>query len=76
MLAGTAGDYFIGGDRLRISLQVPRVGFISLPLQPAKGGWVMTGTIERPTLSPSILAEWPPAGNWHGYLRDGVLEEC
>ena len=30
------------------------------------------GTI---TVSPSILVEYPPEGNWHGYLECGVWRE-
>lgn len=31
------------------------------------------GTI---TVSPSILIEYPPMSNWHGYLERGVWREC
>lgn len=44
------------------------------PLQKEGGDntwWLLTGTDERPTLSPSIHAP----GLWHGYLRDGQLVE-
>jgi hypothetical protein len=34
--------------------------------------WTWNGNKEKPTLSPSILHE----NHWHGYLRDGVFEEC
>lgn len=32
--------------------------------------WKLTGTHEKPTLSPSL--HW--VGSWHGWLRNGVLE--
>lgn len=31
------------------------------------------GTI---TVSPSILIQQPPLGDWHGYLERGVWREC
>lgn len=34
--------------------------------------WQLTGSDEKPTLSPSIHAP----DLWHGYLRDGQLVEC
>lgn len=34
--------------------------------------WVLSGTREKPTLSPSL--HW--IGMWHGYLRDGYLHSC
>lgn len=46
--------------------------------------WVITGEIPRLTASPSIWVrapEWHSDGSvsehsWHGWLRDGFLEEC
>lgn len=35
--------------------------------------WTMTGTIESPTLWPSILHR--PCG-WHGYLTNGEFVPC
>lgn len=34
--------------------------------------WKLSGTYEKPTLSPSL--NW--IGYWHGFLRDGRLESC
>lgn len=40
--------------------------------QPALNGkqWVLSGTLEKPTLSPDIIWE----GAWHGSLTDGFLK--
>ncbi len=37
-----------------------------------KAQWTISGTWERPTLSPSL--HWVDV--WHGFLRDGRLESC
>lgn len=34
--------------------------------------WQLSGTYEKPTLSPSL--NW--VGVWHGWLQDGELKEC
>lgn len=34
--------------------------------------WALSGTREKPTLSPSL--HW--VGVWHGWLRDGLLASC
>lgn len=34
--------------------------------------WLLTGTREKPTLSPSLDSR----GVWHGYLRAGRFESC
>ena len=34
--------------------------------------WVLTGSDEKPTLSPSINHP----GVWHGHLENGILKEC
>ncbi len=34
--------------------------------------WKLSGTLEKPTLSPSL--HW--IGVWHGFLKDGRLESC
>ena len=34
--------------------------------------WTLSGTREKPTLSPSL--HW--VGMWHGWLRDGFLKSC
>lgn len=41
---------------------------------PSKGGghWTRTGTVPEVTANPSILIE----GSYHGWLRNGWLEEC
>ena len=36
-------------------------------------GWIFTGTVDAPTLRPSILHR--PC-QWHGYLTDGNFTEC
>ena len=37
-----------------------------------KHSWALSGTHDKPTLSPSL--NW--VGVWHGFLRDGRLESC
>lgn len=44
-----------------------------LPIDDGKRGWVMTGTIEQPTLRPSILHR---SCGWHGYLTNGEFTIC
>jgi len=34
--------------------------------------WTLSGTSEKPTLSPSL--HW--VNMWHGYLQDGYLKSC
>lgn len=34
--------------------------------------WNLTGTFDKPTLSPSL--HW--VGVWHGFLKDGYLSSC
>lgn len=34
--------------------------------------WTLTGTREKPTLSPSL--NW--VGMWHGWLQEGFLKSC
>ena len=34
--------------------------------------WTLSGTREKPTLSPSL--NW--VGMWHGWLQDGFLKSC
>ena len=34
--------------------------------------WQLSGTLEKPTLSPSV--HW--VGVWHGWLKDGFLKSC
>lgn len=38
----------------------------------ARHSWQLSGTKEKPTLTPSL--NW--IEHWHGYLRDGRLESC
>ena len=39
--------------------------------------WAWNGNIEKPTLSPSILAGKSESGHgWHGYLQDGIWKGC
>src|SRR5579883_880059 len=38
------------------------------------GGWNFSGTREKPTLYPSL--QLMSACRWHGFLKDGVFEEC
>ena len=39
---------------------------------PCGARWSLSGTRDKPTLSPSL--HW--VGMWHGYLRDGNLQSC
>lgn len=34
--------------------------------------WVLSGTVDKPTLSPSL--HW--VGVWHGFLTDGYMRSC
>lgn len=49
------------------------------PGQPVPSGvsWQLSGTRERPTLSPSIAANGGRRGTaCHGFVREGAWEEC
>lgn len=51
------------------------VGFARLPLFPGNHAhWELSGSQDKPTLSPSILSGG--VTEWHGYLRDGVFVSC
>jgi len=39
---------------------------------PCGAQWSLSGTQEKPTLSPSL--HW--VGVWHGWLQDGFLRSC
>lgn len=39
---------------------------------PCGAQWTLSGTRDKPTLSPSL--HW--VGMWHGWLRDGYLQSC
>jgi len=59
-------------------------GRIRIPVKPKENGWdlVSGSSVEDLTLSPSILIHpsGDPVGSfcagWHGYLRNGRMEEC
>jgi len=45
--------------------------------KPPSPSWLWDGNKENPTLSPSLLLyKDNHQEHWHGYLRNGVFEEC
>lgn len=42
------------------------------PDEKAPRVWILTGDKEKPTLHPSLHM----VGQWHGWLKDGVLVSC
>lgn len=43
-----------------------------------KGGWTWNGSLDKPTLSPSVKVSGGRDGRelWHGWLRDGRFVSC
>jgi len=81
---GKKGDWcFLNNDTL-IALQFGDDHFketVILPIAVTEHSpkpWSWNGSKDAPTLSPSILVH-PNAGwsaGWHGFLRDGILEDA
>lgn len=57
-------------------LCIPTGDVVSIP----GDRWVITGPDDRPTVSPSIWHNkgraCPDAGEWHGFVRDGVMVDA
>lgn len=45
-------------------------------VQVKPAGWTWDGNRDAPTVSPSVYFNRGEPGEWHGYLRVGVFEEC
>lgn len=58
---------WLPGDTGAEAIRITR-GFYSTP-EPRLWGW--NENEEMPTLQPSLLTP-----NWHGYLKNGILESC
>lgn len=43
---------------------------------PDVSGWTWDGNRAQPTVSPSLNFDQGRSGAWHGFLRNGVFEEC
>ncbi|MBI1202526.1 MAG: hypothetical protein GC182_08450 [Rhodopseudomonas sp.] len=80
---GPAGGYelYKSGDRYPAGMiyQCPcgckRIG--ALAFRPhASPSWEWDGNQEQPTLSPSVHDISNGKTHWHGYLRNGVWENC
>jgi len=73
------GDFHIYGDKTAICVWLPRdTSAITLPIFDANkpehiNDWVLTGTDDAPTLTPSIFRD-PPNG-YHGFLNAGVFTD-
>jgi hypothetical protein len=76
------GDYTFAEDEATLYVWLPGMGGPDA-LQIRRGSalagtaerghvWGWNGSVERPTLTPSIHAP----GQWHGYLTDGRLVSC
>lgn len=86
---GKKGDWCFVNGETHIAIQLGEDKFTSTCMLPIlKAGttreitgtcWDWNGDINSPTLSPSIL-HWgngrDKPSTWHGYMRDGKLEEC
>jgi len=59
-----------GPDGITLAIVLPPQGGDDIWM-PDDGRWTRTGTIPKVTCSPSILTP-----RYHGWLRDGFLEEC
>lgn len=72
------GDFCFSEDRDYIYIWIPGMSgpdAIRIETGPDQGNprvWSWDGNEKTPTLSPSIHAP----GEWHGYLRAGILESC
>jgi len=81
VISGAPGSYFISKDNREFYLRCP-CGRCSkhnmLPLAPGRGDyvWSLSGTPDKPTLSPSIhwFEKDGVTTHWHGWLRDGIFE--
>ena len=59
--------YQVPPDKLKESSQPPEVP------SPA---WAWDGNLDKPSLHPSIACGPRKKRDWHGYLKNGVLEAC
>lgn len=71
------GDFCFSEDGEVIYLWMPGMsGPDAIRIQRGEQGgprvWGWDGSVDRPTLTPSLLVP----GCWHGYLRAGRLESC
>jgi hypothetical protein len=74
-----AGDWYFDSSYEHITIAYPSTNsffpgkqydVVSLPL--TEGGWKWDKNKESPTLTPSILVR----DRWHGFMRNGKLEEA
>ena len=63
----------MGADGLHLTVKTPGGEWlVDGPASGKKGrGWQRTGTVPNITATPSIIC-----GGYHGWLRNGILEEC
>jgi hypothetical protein len=76
------GDYtvrFIDGQPQGFQIRMPMISELGtldyLPIEGARysaKGWKFTGTLDSPTLEPSLEIK----GHWHGHLTSGRLVSC
>ncbi len=59
-------------DVVNKTLNPTEYGQYYVPIEWTVPRWKLTGTLEKPTLYPSL--NW--VGVWHGWLRDGKLVSC
>lgn len=75
-LNGTAkeGDFAFTASKNAIWIKMPNdIGPIRIPLT-GKGAWRWDGSMDNPTLTPSILVHPSDMfGEWHGWMRKGKL---
>jgi len=71
------GDFCFDDDFSTIYIWIPGMsGPDAIRIQKGPQGgariWGWDGNEDSPTLTPSILS----LGEWHGYIRNGILESC
>lgn len=72
----------IGPDGIALCVRLPNKidWLVDGPNRNADGslgpGWTRSGTLPKVTARPSIFSNQGAQNQWHGYLTDGILEEC
>jgi hypothetical protein len=74
-------DVYKGHDGMALCVRLPNLHdwLIDGPSYDGRDrgpGWTRTGIPPRVTARPSIFSNQGAPYPWHGFLTDGVLEEC
>lgn len=71
------GDYYIDEEMTHFAVVLPNVGYVNLPIVGSDHPfWNFSGTVECPTLTPSIRSDQGNGKQWHGHVTNGELVEC